>query len=90
MSNERSISEEEIYHIRIKGYLDEKWSDWFDGFTITHPGESETLLSGSVSDQSALHGILAKIRDLGLTLISVEQIDKKVSPYSTSEEHHER
>jgi hypothetical protein len=61
-----------IYQIKIKGYLDNKWSDWFDGFTISHPVEDETLLIGPVSDQGALHGMLAKIRDLGLPLLSVE------------------
>jgi len=72
MNKEQNIPEEEIYQIKIKGFLDDKWSDWFDGFTITHQGESETLLIGPVRDQGALHGMLAKIRDLGLPLISVE------------------
>jgi len=72
MNKEHNIPEEEIYQIKIKGFLDDKWSDWFDGFTITHQGESETLLIGPVRDQGALHGMLAKIRDLGLPLISVE------------------
>lgn len=75
MNKNEQINEPEIYQIKIKGLLDGKWSDWFDGFTIT-PHE-ETILVGPVSDQGALHGLLAKIRDLGLTLISVEQIDKQ-------------
>ena len=70
----------EIYQIKIKGFLDDKWSDWFDGFTITHQGEAETLLSGPVSDQGALHGMLAKIRDLGLHLISVECLPAEEEP----------
>ena len=74
MSNEHTIPEEEIYQIKIKGFLDDQWSDWFDGLTITHPGETETLLVGPVRDQGALHGMLAKIRDLGLHLISVERL----------------
>jgi hypothetical protein len=74
MSNEHTIPEEEIYQIKIKGFLDDQWSDWFDGLTITHPDETETLLVGPVRDQGALHGMLAKIRDLGLHLISVESL----------------
>ena len=66
--------EQEIYQIKIKGFLDEKWADWFDSFTITHHGENETMLIGPVSDQGALHGILAKIRDLGLPLLSVKYV----------------
>ena len=61
----------ETYQIRIKGILDEKWSDWFDGFTITHQ-ENETVLYGPIPDQGALHGLLAKLRDLGLPIRSVE------------------
>ena len=65
-----------VYQIKVKGHLDERWSDWFDGFTITYPSEDETLLRGRVVDQAALHGMLAKIRDLGLSLLSVERIEK--------------
>jgi hypothetical protein len=91
MSENESIDKTEIYQIKIKGLLDEKWSDWFDGLTITSQNERETILVGPVLDQGALHGLLAKIRDLSLTLISVEQInkqDEKLSPQSTSEDHH--
>ena len=69
-----------IYQIKIKGYLDDQWSDWFDGLTITHQGEAETLLVGPVKDQGALHGMLAKIRDLGLHLISVESLPAEKEP----------
>ena len=65
-----------VYQIKVKGHLDERWSDWFDGFTITYPSEDETLLRGRLVDQAALHGMLAKIRDLGLSLLSVERIEK--------------
>ena len=61
-----------IYHIRVKGTLDPMWSDWFDGFSITSPEKHQTLLSGPVVDQAALHGLLAKINDLGLPLLSIE------------------
>ena len=61
------------YQILIRGKLDPKWSQWFAGFLITHTN-GETVLEGAVADQSALYGILAKIHDLGLTLIRVEQL----------------
>ena len=56
--------------IRVKGRLDEHWSDWFDGLTIAHTGD-ETVLTGSVVDQTALYGVLSKLRNLGLPLVSV-------------------
>ena len=57
--------------IRVKGQIDEHWSDWFDDLTITHTDQDETILSGTVVDQAALYGLLAKLRDLGLPLLSV-------------------
>jgi hypothetical protein len=62
---------EAIYEIRVKGQIAQKWTEWFDWMTITSGPEGDTLLSGPVKDQAALHGLLAKIRDLNLTLISV-------------------
>ena len=59
------------YEIKVKGYLDPRWSDWFEGVTLTHLEGDETLLSGLLPDQAALHGLLERIRDLNLTLISV-------------------
>ena len=60
-----------IYRIRIQGQLDSQWSDWFDEMTITLEDDGNTLISGPIIDQAALHGLLKRIRDLGLTLISV-------------------
>ena len=63
------------YIIRVKNHLDSHWENWFDGMTITHTGDGETILSGYVVDQSALHSLLVKIRNLNLTLISVQKVD---------------
>ena len=57
--------------IRVKEHLDEHWSDWFEGLTITHNDQNETTLTGPVVDQAALHGLLAKLRDLRLPIVSV-------------------
>ncbi len=59
------------YQITVKEYLEESWSAWFDGLTITHSTDGTTILAGPVRDQTALHGLLAKLRDLGLTLVAV-------------------
>jgi hypothetical protein len=67
-----------IYQIRIDGLLDSSWSDWFDGLAISYSAEDTTILTGPLPDQAALHGVLNKIRDLGLTLISVS-VDSAVS-----------
>jgi hypothetical protein len=61
----------EYYEIKIKGHLDTRWSDWFVGLKVTHLGGNETLLAGPLADQAALHGLLERIRDLNITLISV-------------------
>lgn len=57
--------------IRVAGQIDKDWTEWFEGFSISHPIENETLLSGEVADQAAIYGIIAKLRDLGLNLIFV-------------------
>jgi len=57
--------------IIVKGHLDPHWSDWLEGMTITHTADQNTVLCGTVADQSALYGLLSRLRDLGLTLISV-------------------
>jgi len=60
-----------IYQIRIKGHLGDQWTDWFEGLTISLEEDGTTLLTGSVVDQAALHGLLKKVRDLGMPLVSV-------------------
>ena len=66
--------EQVVYQIRVRGVLDAGWSDWFDGLTICPQADGTTLLTGPVRDQSALHGLLAKIRDLGLPLLSMKRV----------------
>jgi hypothetical protein len=78
MTDGREFGKPRIYQIRVKGVLDEKWSDWFDGLTVI-PQDDETLLTGPVCDQAALHGLLARIRDLGLPLLSVRRVGDKHS-----------
>ena len=65
------------YQITVKEYLEENWSDWFDNLAITHAEDGTTILAGSIRDQTALYGLIAKIRDLGLTLV-------EVAPYAPS------
>jgi hypothetical protein len=75
MSNEINLEIEKaqplVYQIRIKGHLGRQWTDWFGGLTITLEDNGETLLTGPVVDQAALHGLLRKVRDVGMPLLSV-------------------
>ena len=70
------------YEIRLKGHLDSRWTAWFDGLTLTHDSDGTTIIHGLVTDQAALHGLLQKVRDLGLPLVSVTQVkpDQPSSP----------
>ena len=61
--------------IRVKGQIDEQWSEWFEGLSVAHTEEGETVLTGNVVDQAALHGLLAKLRDLGVSLLSVSSAE---------------
>jgi hypothetical protein len=79
MTARRKSGSQNTYRIRVKGSLDTMWSSWFNGLTITPLDSDETLLTGPVADQAALHGLLAKIRDLGLPLLSVIRTKDDVS-----------
>ena len=63
------------YEIRLAGHLDAHWATWFDGLAVCRQGDGTTVLRGSVADQAALHGLLQRIRDLGLALVSVAQVE---------------
>ena len=63
-----------LYEIRVKGHLDSRWGVWFDGMGLTHRSDGTTVIHGPVVDQAALHGLLQKVRDLGLPLVSVTQV----------------
>jgi len=66
---------EPYYQIRVRGYLDSHWATWFGEMSISHETDGETVLMGAVADQAALFGLLARIRDLGLTLLAVNRIE---------------
>ena len=76
--NQREASEKAqtlVYQIRIQGQLGHEWTDWFGGLTITLEDNGETLLTGLVVDQAALHGVLRKVRDVGMPLLSVSRVE---------------
>jgi hypothetical protein len=66
-----------LYEIRIQGHLGDRWAEWFDGLSFTHDGDGTTILTGPVVDQAALHGVLRKVRDLALPLVSVIRVDRE-------------
>jgi len=78
MPNEQNLGSDpdrpKIFQIRLQGHLGQQWAGWFDGFTITLEEDGNTLLTGTVIDQAALHGLLKKVRDLGMPLISVDPV----------------
>jgi hypothetical protein len=71
-SDTPEASQPRRYAIRIRGHLDQRWADWFDGLSLTHDSDGTTLLAGPLADQAALHGVLNKLRDLGLPIISMQ------------------
>ena len=79
-----------IYHIRIQGHLGSEWADWFGGLSVTLQDNGDTLLTGPVVDQAALHGLLRKVRDLGMPLIPVNRLqlgqtdESDISPMESS------
>jgi len=80
MANGREFDKPAIYQIRVKGALDREWSDWFDGLSIILETDDETLLTGTVVDQSALYGLLLKLHNLGLPLLSVRRVPTEEGP----------
>ena len=73
--NRHAENDPPVYQIRLKGHLGCEWTEWFEGLTVTLEANGETLLTGPVSDQAALHGLLRKVRDLGMPLVSVNRIE---------------
>jgi hypothetical protein len=86
MSNELSPktdpSQPVVYQIRVKGHLGHEWTDWFEGLTIMLEEDGDTLLTGPVIDQAALHGLLKKVRDLGMPLVSVSPLEHGQADHS--------
>ena len=64
-----------IYEIRVQGLLDKRWTEWFDGLTITYDSDENTVLRGPLVDEAALHGVLIKVRDLALPLLAVNRVE---------------
>src|SRR4051812_46109839 len=87
LNSEIYPGEPAVYEIRIKGHLGSQWTDWFGGATITLEDNGDTILTGPVVDQAALHGLLKKVRDLGTPLISINRIGNHIGPMR--EEAHE-
>ncbi len=72
-------SQPTVYQIRLKGHLGSQWTDWFGGLTVILEDDGDTLLTGPVVDQAALHGLLKKVRDLGMPLISINPVEPDVT-----------
>ena len=76
------------YEIRVKGHLHSRWAEWFDGLALTNEDDGTTIISGPVLDQAALHGLLRKLRDVGLPLISVTQLDDEQPQTASTQPRH--
>ncbi|MBN1283845.1 MAG: hypothetical protein JXB47_00450 [Anaerolineae bacterium] len=79
MADEPVYDRPGVYEIRVKGHLDEQWSVWFDGLTLAQCPDDVTCMTGVVADQAALHGLLCKIRDIGLPLLSLNRTGEKIT-----------
>lgn len=75
-SREQHPDEPTVYQIRLQGYLGQHWTDWFGALTITYEESGNTLLTGPIVDQAALYGLLKRVRDLGIPLLSVNRVDE--------------
>jgi hypothetical protein len=73
------------YEIRLTGHLDARWTAWFDGLTVTYEADGTTVISGPIADQAALHGVLQRVRDLGLPLVSVIRVESDPSTSTGAE-----
>jgi hypothetical protein len=86
MSDGKTFDEKQhqhpCYEIRLKGHLDDRWAEWFEGLTITLEEDGDTLLTGPVVDQAALYGLLKKVRDLGMPLVSVNSLENGRADHS--------
>lgn len=81
--------EAECYEIRLRGRLDAHWTAWFDGSAVSHESDGTTVISGPIADQAALHGLLQRVRDLGLPLLSVKRVEG-TRPEPTASDARER
>ena len=84
MSGTSTADEAGRYQIRIQGHLEARWAAWFDGLTLTNDSDGTSVISGLVADQSALHGLLHKVRNVGLPLVSVTRVAQPVPPPSVT------
>lgn len=84
-THKADVDEGGQYEIRIQGHLDDRWSGWFEGFTFTPDENGDTLIYGLVKDQAALFGLLRKVRDAGMLLVSVNRINAPQSDFSDDE-----
>jgi hypothetical protein len=84
---DRDAGKSSVYQIRVHGHLGPQWMDWFDGLTITQEENGDTLLTGPVIDQAALHGILKKVRDLGMPLLSVNPVGSSQPDLAEFDQH---
>jgi hypothetical protein len=75
----------ERYAIRVQGHLDSRWAAWFDGLSLAPEADGTTVIHGEIADQSALHGVLQRLRDIGLELVSVSRLERQQSAITTTD-----